>query len=236
MITTVSRLNRFVEIPSGGQSLCGILHVPPGATGVVAFADSSGRGRFSPCNELAACALQKAGFCTLLLDLLDEDEAGEQDMVYDIELLARRLQSAADWLGEEYQTAGLRLGYFGAGTGAAAALVAAAGRSTVGAVVSRGGRPDLAGKHLPAVLAPTLLVVGGNDKFVVQLNQRALGILRCPKELIVVPGASHLFPESGAPEAVARLATEWFCRHLVPAKSESNRGAIETGYRAGAEQ
>jgi predicted phosphoribosyltransferase len=159
--------------------------------------------------------LQEAGLATLLIDLLEEEESDDRAKVFDIELLAGRLQSAADWLAAQPTTRNLRLGYFGASTGAAAALVAAARRpEQVAAVVSRGGRPDLAWDDLPAVQAPTLLIVGGADEEVVELNQQALQRLQCPKELAVVPGATHLFPEPGALEEVARLAADWFGRYL----------------------
>jgi putative phosphoribosyl transferase len=154
---------------------------------------------------------------TLLLDLLEEEEAEDRKKVFDIELLAYRLQSVADWLREVPETYDLRIGYFGASTGAAAALVAAARYpAPVRAVVSRGGRPDLAKDDLAAVHAPTLLIVGGNDDVVIELNERALRQLRCPKKLVIVPGATHLFEEPGALEQVARLAKEWFVRYLAP--------------------
>jgi len=197
--------------------LKGILAVPPDAKGVVVFAHGSGSGRLSPRNQLVARSLQEAGLATLLMDLLDEEEAEDQDKVFDIELLAGRLRSTADWLSQEDQTNILRLGYFGASTGAGAALLAAAEQpGVVEAVVSRGGRPDLAWEHLPSVQAPTLLIVGGNDGVVVQLNEEALRLLQCPKELVVIPGATHLFPERGALEQVARLAGDWFVRYLAP--------------------
>jgi putative phosphoribosyl transferase len=156
---------------------------------------------------------------------LEEQEAEDREKVFDVELLAERLQSAADWLTQEPQTCGLRLGYFGASTGAGAALVAAARNpAAVGAVVSRGGRPDLAEAYLPAVQAPTLLIVGGNDDVVIELNEQAHRLLRCPKELVIVPGATHLFEEPGTLEEVARLAKEWFVRYLVPVDGPSRPG------------
>ena len=206
-----------VEIPSGRRRLNGILHVPQGAVGVVAFAHGSGSGRFSPRNQFVARALEGGSLATLLLDLLEEEEAEDRKKVFDIELLAYRLQSVADWLREVPETYDLRIGYFGASTGAAAALVAAARYpAPVRAVVSRGGRPDLAKDDLAAVHAPTLLIVGGNDDVVIELNERALRQLRCPKKLVIVPGATHLFEEPGALEQVARLAKEWFVRYLAP--------------------
>jgi putative phosphoribosyl transferase len=204
--------------------LSGILRVPPGAEGVVAFAHGSGSGRFSPRNQFVARALGEADLATLLLDLLEEEEAADREKVFDIDLLAERLQSAADWLRREPVTGALRLGYFGASTGAGAALVAAARNpAAVGAVVSRGGRPDLARDCLSAVQAPTLLIVGGNDDVVIGLNEQALRRLRCPKELVIVPGATHLFEEPGTLEAVARLAREWFARYLAPVAASSRQ-------------
>jgi putative phosphoribosyl transferase len=215
MIAAKKRTERQVEIVAGQRKLQGILHVPARAEAVVAFAHGSGSGRLSPRNQFVAGVLQEAGIATLLLDLLDEEEAEDRRKVFDIDLLAERLQEAGNWLSREPATAAFRLGYFGASTGAAAALVAAAREpELVGAVVSRGGRPDLANGFLPAVQAPTLLIVGGNDEVVLDLNQRALRQLRCPKQLIVVPGATHLFPEPGALEEVSRLAKDWFVRHL----------------------
>jgi putative phosphoribosyl transferase len=222
MVTITKGTERSVEIPAGKRILSGILTVSRGAVGVVAFAHGSGSGRLSPRNQFVARVLQEAGLATLLLDLLEEEEAEDRQKVFDIELLAERLQSAADWLGREPETAALRLGYFGASTGAGAALVAAArAPAIVGAVVSRGGRPDLARPYLAAVQAPTLLIVGGNDDVVIDLNEQALRLLRCPKELVIVPGATHLFPEPGALEEVSRLAKEWFVRHLASASGSS---------------
>jgi putative phosphoribosyl transferase len=216
---------RDVGIPSDRGNLNGILRVPSGAGGVVVFAHGSGSGRLSPRNQYVADVLQQGGLATLLIDLLLEDEADDREKVFDIELLAERLQKAADWLRQEPETSQLRLGYFGASTGAGAALVAAARQpETVAAVVSRGGRPDLAGSALPDVRAPTLLIVGGHDEVVLDLNEQALRLLRCPKELVVVPGATHLFEEPGTLEEVARLAKNWFQRHLSPVTAESNIG------------
>jgi putative phosphoribosyl transferase len=230
MPTGAKRTEREVEIPSGRRRLSGILSVPPGAAGVVAFAHGSGSGRFSPRNKFVARVLEEGGLATLLLDLLAEEEAEDREKVFDIELLAERLQSAADWLSRAPETHALRLGYFGASTGAGAALVAAARNPTaIGAVVSRGGRPDLAQAYLSAVQAPTLLIVGGNDDVVIELNEQALRLLRCPKELVIVPGATHLFEEPGALEEVARLAKAWFVRRLAPA--EGLRGEEEFGRR-----
>lgn len=211
---------REIAIPAGQRTVSGILSVPAGASGIVAFAHGSGSGRFSPRNQFVARVLQEGGLATLLLDLLEEDEAADRRKVFDIGLLAERLDRAARWLSQERETATLRLGYFGASTGAAAALVAAArSPERVHALVSRGGRPDLAHAHLAQVQAPTLLIVGGDDDVVVELNQQALHQLRCPKELVVIPRATHLFPEPGALEEVARLAREWFTRYLAPVVS-----------------
>jgi putative phosphoribosyl transferase len=208
-------LTQSIVVPSGRRRLSGILHVPPKAAGVVAFAHGSGSGRFSPRNQFVANALNQAGLATLLLDLLEEDEADDRDKVFDIELLAERLQSAGNWLAQQPATKNLRLGYFGASTGAGAALVATARNpSGVDAVVSRGGRPDLADADLPAVQAPTLLIVGGYDGVVIQLNQQAYDRLQCVKEIAIVPGATHLFEEAGTLEQVADLAQKWFVRHL----------------------
>jgi putative phosphoribosyl transferase len=159
--------------------------------------------------------LQEAGIATLLFDLLDEHEADDREKVFDIDLLAKRLDGAAIWIGKQPETRGLRLGYFGASTGAAAALVAAVRPgNTIAAVVSRGGRPDLAGQSLPDVTASTLLIVGGYDGPVIQLNELALQQLRCTKQLVIIPEATHLFPEPGALEEVARLAADWFRKYL----------------------
>jgi putative phosphoribosyl transferase len=206
---------QMVQVHSGRRWLPGVLRVPHGAQGVVLFAHGSGSGRHSPRNQFVANALNVGGLATLLLDLLDEEEADDRRKVFDIELLAHRLQGAADWLTQQPETHGMRLGYFGASTGAAAALTAAARQpDRVDAVVSRGGRPDLAFDVLPAVMAPTLLIVGSADETVLELNEQALRRLRCPKQLVVVPGATHLFPEPGALEEVAQLAHDWFVQHL----------------------
>ena len=203
------------NIPAGRHTMRGTLVVPDGAQGVVVFAHGSGSGRFSPRNQFVAERLQQKGLGTLLIDILDEDEAEDRDKVFDIELLAERVRTATTWLREQPATGHLQLGYFGASTGAAAALVAAAGQGDeVAAIVSRGGRPDLADNYLPRVNAPTLLIVGGDDDVVLDLNQQALQLLRCPKEMVVIPGATHLFPEPGALEKVAELAAVWFQRYL----------------------
>jgi dienelactone hydrolase len=187
---------------------------------VVAFAHGSGSGRKSPRNRQVAAALQAAGLATLLLDLLTPAEEVEDDVTrelrFDIPLLAGRLAEALEWLAREPATRGLPVGLFGASTGAAAALIAAARRpEAVAAVVSRGGRPDLAGEDLPAVRAPTLLLVGGLDREVLALNRAAAARIPARCDLVVVPGATHLFPEPGALEAVSRLACAWFLEHLA---------------------
>jgi dienelactone hydrolase len=212
-----------VRISAGGRSLEGTLVVPADARAIVLFAHGSGSSRLSPRNRFVADALNRTGLATLLFDLLtgaEEVEEAKEARRFDIGLLAGRLVGATDWVVKRPELRGLRLGFFGASTGAAAALVAAAERpSLVGAVVSRGGRPDLAGEALGCVVAPTLLIVGGEDRKVLELNRGAQQRLGGPSELVVVPGASHLFEEPGALEEVALLAAAWFGRHLVPAPS-----------------
>lgn len=193
----------------------GELVIPAGAAAVILFAHGSGSSHTSPRNQLAARALRERGLGTLLFDLLTPSEALDRRKVFDIPLLAERLRLATRWLDEQWGLAGHPLGYFGASTGAAAALVAAAeaGRA-IGAVVSRGGRPDLAGAALPRVEAPTLLIVGGRDEVVLDLNRDALEQLRCEKRLEIVAGATHLFEEPGTLERAIALAGDWFVRHL----------------------
>ena len=210
---------RLVGIPAGPETLEGSLNVPGQAQGIVLFAHGSGSSRHSPRNRYVASVLQGAGFATLLTDLLTAAEeavdARTRHLRFDIALLARRLSAATDWIMQEVQTRSLRIGYFGASTGAAAALVAAAERpDIVGAIASRGGRPDLAQPALTRVRAPTLLIVGGNDVPVIAMNREALAQLGVEKDLAIIPGASHLFEEPGALEEVARLAVAWFTRHL----------------------
>ena len=210
----------LVRIHLGPVTLEGNLTLPAKPAGVVLFAHGSGSSRHSPRNRFVAEQLQRAGFTTLLMDLLTADEEAidrqTRALRFDIGLLADRLVGAIDWLGREPSTHALSVGCFGASTGAAAALVAAAHRpERVSAVVSRGGRPDLAGPALPAVKAPTLLIVGGDDTPVIPLNEYALGRLGSPiKNLLIVPGASHLFEEPGTLDEVARMAAEWFTRYL----------------------
>ncbi len=209
---------RAVAIPLAPHlSLSGDLTVPSQAGGVVAFAHGSGSSRLSPRNRSVASALNDAGFATLLFDLLTPSEELERSNVFDISLLATRLIAASAWLAGREDVGGLPLGFFGASTGAAAALTAAGElNGQVGAVISRGGRPDLA-RNLSAVRAPTLLIVGGDDRQVLELNREAQRQLRCPSELAVIPGATHLFEERGALEQVSRLAIEWLHHHLAPA-------------------
>ncbi|WP_455245008.1 dienelactone hydrolase family protein [Petrachloros mirabilis] len=196
-------------------TLDGALGIPPDARGVVLFAHGSGSGRFSPRNRFVAQHLQQGGVATLLIDLLTEREAADRKNVFDIDLLADRVLMAGTWLAEDARTKHLPLGYFGASTGAGAALQAAArGHVTVKAVVSRGGRPDLAEQYLPSVTAPTLLLVGGYDEPVIEMNQAAYRLLRCTKKLTIVPGATHLFEEPGTLEQVADQALGWFLDHF----------------------
>ncbi|WP_327166050.1 alpha/beta family hydrolase [Streptomyces zaomyceticus] len=205
-----------VRIPMAtGVSLSGRLAVPESALGIVLFAHGSGSSRHSPRNRAVAAALNRAGLGTLLFDLLTEAEAVDRAHVFDTPLLAGRLTRATEWVAERQESDGLPLGYFGASTGAAAALWAAGDPdSSVVAVVSRGGRLDLAADHLARVTAPTLLVVGGRDALVLDLNRRARSLLRCESRLAVVDGATHLFEEPGALEEVAELATSWFTGHF----------------------
>jgi pimeloyl-ACP methyl ester carboxylesterase len=200
---------------AAGVRLGGHLTVPEGATGVVVFAHGSGSSRHSPRNRHVAGVLQQARLGTLLFDLLTPAEERDRANVFDIELLAGRLAAATAWVGAELPAAGLPIGYFGASTGAAAALWAAAEPgAAIAAVVSRGGRPDLAGPRLGAVTAPTLLIVGGADDVVLELNRQALARLRCERRLAVVPGATHLFEEPGTLQTAAELARDWFVDHL----------------------
>jgi putative phosphoribosyl transferase len=204
-----------VAIQAGIRKLNGIVNLPSDGKGVVLFAHGSGSGRFSSRNQYVATTLQQAGLATLLFDLLDEQEAEDRTKVFDIKLLAGRLRIASDWVRQQEALASLNLGYFGASIGAAAALIAAARpRTKVKAIVSRGGRPDLAAKALQQVRAPTLLIVGGDDEPVIKLNRLAYAHLRCEKQLKIIPGATHLFPEPGALEEVVIAASSWFKQHL----------------------
>ncbi|HLL85018.1 MAG TPA: hypothetical protein VK420_20275 [Longimicrobium sp.] len=214
-----------VRLRLGRVELEGELTVPPGARGLVLFAHGSGSSRKSPRNRFVARVIREAGVGTLLFDLLsrEEEELDSMDasLRFDIGFLAERLVRATDWALSHPGLRDLRFGYFGSSTGAAAALVAATERpERIRAVVSRGGRPDLAGDALPLVRAPTLLIVGGADAVVIELNQRACRQLRTLTELLIIPGATHLFPEPGALEEVARLAAEWFGAHLAGHRAE----------------
>jgi dienelactone hydrolase len=214
---------RDLRIAAGRGELAGSLSVPPAARGLVVFAHGSGSSRLSPRNRMVAEALNEQGIATLLFDLLTPEEEQDRANVFDIPLLAARLVDVVRWVDGQPALARLPLGLFGASTGAAAALVAAAqlGRR-VGAVVSRGGRPDLAGRALDEVTAPTLLIVGGDDTVVIELNEQAFARLRARKALEIVAGATHLFPEPGAMEAVIALAGRWFTTHLTaPAGAHS---------------
>ncbi len=223
---------KHVQIRSGAVQLDGDLNIPEGAQGVVLFAHGSGSSRHSPRNQFVARTIRDAGVGTLLFDLLTRDEEAVDmhtaHLRFDIGLLATRLINATDWIKGELDY--LNVGYFGSSTGGGAALVAAAELGeTVGAVVSRGGRPDLAGDALPKVQSPTLLIVGGLDYPVIEMNKAALARLRCEKELKIVPGATHLFEEPGTLEQVANLAAEWFQKHLVTAALVSEPGAVAMG-------
>ncbi len=214
-----ARGEALVSVPSGRVLLEGILELPRTSSGVVVFSHGSGSGRHSPRNRYVAQELNGAGLGTLLLDLLTAEEDRDYEMRFDIDLLTGRLADAVRFLRKQAATRTLPIGLFGASTGAASALrVAAAMPGEVKAVVSRGGRPDLTGDQaLAAVAAPTLLIVGGRDTEVIELNQAAHDRLRCMKELKIVAGATHLFEEPGALEQVARLAVEWFTLHLADA-------------------
>jgi len=235
-------LQREIRIDAGGSQLTGDLVGLHGASSIVLFAHGSGSSRRSSRNRAVARALQVAGMATLLLDLLTpveeaREEAGAK-LRFDVQRLAKRLVFAIDWLRRESDTRNLPVGLFGASTGAAAALIAAADRpASVKAVVSRGGRPDLAGGSLDLVRCPTRLIVGGDDGVVLDLNRVALQQLRCEKDLVVIPGATHLFEELGALEEVARLAAQWFVAHLRvaerPVTGAGGAGSRPMGFRVG---
>src|SRR3989454_3367134 len=210
-----------VEIQAGHAVLSGNLTIPKNAVALVLFAHGSGSSRHSPRNQFVARTLNDAGLGTLLFDLLAQEEEAldmrTREHRFNIGLLAERLVHATKWAKPQERTRDLRIGYFGSSTGAAAAFVAAAENpQDVGAVVSRGGRPDLAGDALPKVQAPTLLIVGGNDDIVIELNEQARDQMHCEVKLEIVPGATHLFEEPGALERVATLASDWFSLHLTP--------------------
>ena len=225
------RLERTIVLPADGVTLEGTLGVPPAARGIVLFAHGSGSSRFSPRNRYVARQFRDAQLGTFLLDLLSPTEEEIDEITrfhrFDIEMLAHRLVWAIDWMQEESDTRALPVGLFGASTGGGAALVAAALRpERVSAVVSRGGRPDLAGPALPRVKAPTLLIVGERDEQVIELNEFARAQMRCEVRMVIVPRATHLFEEPGALEEVARLARDWFLEHLA--------GSTAKGASAGA--
>ena len=208
-----------VHIPAGRAILAGNLSIPVNAAALVLFAHGSGSSRHSPRNQFVARTLNDAGLATLLFDLLTPEEelvdTRTAELRFDIDLLAERLVHATKWEKRQEQTGDLRIGYFGSSTGGGAALVAAAQLpDDVGAVVSRGGRPDLAGAALPKVRAPTLLIVGGQDDIVIELNKQARDQMSCEVKLEIVPGATHLFEEPGALEQVAKLASDWFINHI----------------------
>jgi putative phosphoribosyl transferase len=210
-----------VQIPAGRAVLSGNLTISENTIALVLFAHGSGSSRHSPRNQFVARTLNRAGLGTLLFDLLTSEEEAldiyTREHRFNIGLLAERLVLATNWARQEKETRDLRVGYFGSSTGGAAALVAAAELpQDVGAVVSRGGRPDLAGDALPRVQAPTLLIVGGNDDIVIELNEMARDQMRCEVKLEIIPGATHLFEEPGALEQVAKLASDWFSLHLGP--------------------
>lgn len=218
-VPAATALRRAEQIPAGRIKLEGELSIPAGATGVVLFAHGSGSSRHSPRNQFVARTIREAGVGTLLFDLLTQEEevidSRMRQLRFDIEFLAERLLNATNWIREQSNTGDLSIGYFGSSTGGGAALVAAAEPGEViGAVVSRGGRPDLAGDALLRVTAPTLLIVGGRDYPVIEMNQEAYAQMRCEKELSIVPGATHLFEEPGALEEVAQLAADWFRKYL----------------------
>ncbi len=218
------QIEQAIDIPSGNVQLEGELKLPKGANGIVLFAHGSGSSRHSPRNQFVARTIREAGVGTLLFDLLTKDEeavdAYTRQLRFDINLLAKRLVDATNWITGQPATQHLRIGYFGASTGAAGALIAAVDLpNIVAAVVSRGGRPDLAGEALPKVKAPTLLIVGGNDEVVIGMNQKAYAKLTCEKQLKIVPGATHLFEEPGTLEQVAQLASTWFKNKLQPRAS-----------------
>src|SRR6058998_1610310 len=214
-----------VQIQAGRADLSGDLTIPEGAAGLLLFAHGSGSSRQSPRNQFVARTLNRAGLGTLLFDLLTPEEEAldihTREHRFNIGLLAERLVHATKWARQQEETRDLRIGYFGSSTGGAAALVAAAELpQDVGAVVSRGGRPDLAGDALPKVQAPTLLIVGGNDDIVIELNEMARDQMRCEVKLEIIPGATHLFEEQGALEHVAKLASDWFVDHLAAGSAQ----------------
>lgn len=223
-----------VTIKMNDVQLTGLLTIPKKPKGLVLFAHGSGSSRLSPRNNFVAQELNKVGFATLLMDLLTEDEESDRGNVFDIDLLSRRLIQTKHWLKNHNECKDLAIGYFGASTGAGAALVAAALEPrNVFAVVSRGGRPDLAEDKLKQIITPTLLIVGGLDTLVLDLNREAYGKLHCEKKIEVVPGATHLFEESGTLEQVARLATHWFASHTNLSHTKSSKSTYHPGAISG---
>jgi putative phosphoribosyl transferase len=211
---------REIAVPIGTTQLPGTLAWPAHPRGLVVFAHGSGSSRLSPRNVMVARQLRTAGFATLLFDLLTPHEAADRTKVFDIQLLGERLTLATAWLHGQPDVGGLPVGYFGASTGAGAALVAAADPALgIKAVVSRGGRPDLASEALALVRAPTLLIVGGLDDVVISLNQAALARMHCVKRLVIIPGASHLFEEGDTLQQAAEQAAQWFAMHLAPSEA-----------------
>jgi putative phosphoribosyl transferase len=232
-------VSREICVDAHRVRLAGMLDVPAAARGVVLFAHGSGSGRNSPRNRQVAATLVEAGMATLLFDLLtpaeEEEDRATGHLRFDVELLATRLETATEWAMGEPELRGLPIGFFGASTGAAAALIAAARLDDlVGAVVSRGGRPDLAGQYLPRVTAPTLMLVGERDIPVIEINREAYARMRCTRELIVVPRATHLFEEPGALEQVAALASGWFQQQFAGLESRPDHGARPQRYRPAA--
>lgn len=220
MVEFVADTEHPVTIPCADVNLDGLLHIPRGATGVVIFVHGSGSSRLSPRNQYIARMLQHAKFATLLFDLLTQEEDAidtkTMEFRFDIEFLSVRLASATEWLLNYPTLHKLPLGYFGASTGGGAALLTAMRmQDRIKAVVSRGGRPDLAGAELSGVTAATLLIVGGDDPMVIELNKKAFALLHCVKKLEIIPGASHLFEETGKLEEVAHLANAWFLKYLI---------------------
>ncbi len=214
-------LEKSVRILADAARLEGTLHVPADAAGLVIFAHGSGSSRLSPRNTFVARELEQKGLATLLFDLLTEEESENRENVFDVQFLARRLLYATRWASRAEGIRSLPIGYFGASTGAGAALVAAAiAGQEIGAIVSRGGRPDLAGSALLEVRSPTLLIVGGDDDEVIRLNEWAYARMNCEKSLKIVPGATHLFAEPGSLDQVVRLAGDWFLRHLGEPRAE----------------
>lgn len=212
----MDKKENLVMIPDGEVRLEGSLEIPEDAKGVVIFAHGSGSSRFSPRNNYVAQELRKHGLGTLLMDLMTSDEDAVYERRFDIGLLTRRLVAATKWMQGQEEAQGLAIGYFGASTGAAAAIQAAAELGLyISAIVSRGGRPDMAGPYLDSIKSPTLLIVGGNDDIVMELNQQAYEKITAEKELKIVPGATHLFEEPGALESVAQLAAGWFGKYLA---------------------